>query len=216
MKTTSQLLLAILVTCFVANGQEVPQQQIPHPTEASGAANEDPGAEREDTPEPETVGTLLNEAGRLSGANDWSHAIDAYLRATELDPNSFLAHYSLGLAYLQTGQYRAAIPPLQQATRLKGKSSRSWNLLGLAHYRLKEFERAVPYFRRASEADPKRPAPFNNLGHSLLRLGRYSAAQQAFNSALQIDPDFGNAVTGLCIALFNIEPLSQRGANTCR
>jgi predicted Zn-dependent protease len=82
---------------------------------------------------PETdLQPLLDEAGDLVAVGELLQATELYERCTKLDPSSFEAWHSLGLALLRTGRPKEAIGASLMATTLQPNDLLAWTALSQA------------------------------------------------------------------------------------
>jgi Flp pilus assembly protein TadD len=93
-----------------------------------------------------------------------------------------------GMAALDAGNPREAIPLLERANQLDPKSKQGWNDLGLAYLRLGEFGDATAAFRKQVEVNPYDEHVYNYLGLTLQQQQKYDEAAVAFRKQLDINP----------------------------
>ncbi len=93
-----------------------------------------------------------------------------------------------GLAALNSGNPRQAIPLLERANQLDPKSMQGWNDLGLAHLRLGEFNDAVTAFRKQVEVNPYDDQVYDYLGLTLQQLQKSDEATAVFRKQLELNP----------------------------
>ena len=93
-----------------------------------------------------------------------------------------------GVAALDSGNPREAIPLLDRANQLDPKSKQGWNDLGLAYLRLGEFSDAAAAFRKQVEVNPYDEHVYNYLGLTLQQQQKYDEAGVAFRKQLDINP----------------------------
>jgi Flp pilus assembly protein TadD/transglutaminase-like putative cysteine protease len=93
-----------------------------------------------------------------------------------------------GIASLNSGNSREAIPLLERANQLDPKSKQGWNDLGLAYLRLGEFSDAATAFRKQVEVNPYDEHVYNYLGLTLQQQRKYDEAATAFRKQLEINP----------------------------
>ncbi|MDD1792720.1 type IV pilus biogenesis/stability protein PilW [Enterovibrio makurazakiensis] len=91
---------------------------------------------------------------------------------------------SLGIAYLNAGQWERARQNLEMAVQFAPKYYRS--LISFAHYleKVEEFDQAEQQYITALRYSPKNGDVQNNYGVFLCRQERYSEAQKAFAKAI--------------------------------
>ncbi len=93
-----------------------------------------------------------------------------------------------GIAALDSGNPREAIPLLERANQVDPKSKQGWNALGLAYLRLGEFSDAAAAFRKEVEVNPYEEHVYNYLGLTLQQQQKYDEAAAAFRKQLEINP----------------------------
>ena len=74
--------------------------------------------------------------------HDFGRAIEQFERVLALEPSFAFAHYALGDACTQTGQYDRAFPAFEKAIELGGRSVNHVGVLGYAHGRAGNRDRA--------------------------------------------------------------------------
>ncbi len=98
-------------------------------------------------------------------------AKDAFLIATELDPNNGWPYYNLALANTVNGLYRDAVPLYEKSIRLFDKrkdKALSWNQLGNVYRRLNEPSLAVAAYEQARILDPQKSSIVSRARLSLI------------------------------------------------
>jgi tetratricopeptide (TPR) repeat protein len=120
-------------------------------------------------------------------------------------PTNPRAHGSLGLALLERGDARAAIPHFTRALELDPKSVATEQNLGNAFYRLGDFPAAAMHYRRAVALDPTFASGHNNLGAALQELRDPDGALQSYRTALALDPNHAGAHQNAARALFALQ-----------
>ena len=93
-----------------------------------------------------------------------------------------------GLAALDSGNLKAAIPLLKRALELDPKSKQGWNDLGLAYLRLGQFDDAGAAFRKQIELNPYDEHVYNYLGFTLQQQQNYTDAAKAFQKQIEVNP----------------------------
>ena len=72
----------------------------------------------------------LNKSMALAEKEDWAGLLTHSLRWTEAQPQESFAWFSLGFAYLDSGQYAEAIKAFNQGLRINPKKAEPWYWLG--------------------------------------------------------------------------------------
>ncbi|HEY3127820.1 MAG TPA: tetratricopeptide repeat protein [Acidobacteriota bacterium] len=98
--------------------------------------------------------SLLGEANRKLGNIDIS--MEQNRKALEIDPSFFVAHYYLGLAYLDLKKEEEAIRELETAVKFSAAAEMCLTL-GTVYFRKGDLDRAVELYQKAVAADPAKP-----------------------------------------------------------
>ncbi len=93
-----------------------------------------------------------------------------------------------GIASLNAGNVREAIPLLQHAVEIDPKSKQGWNDLGLAYLRLGQFDDAVGAFQKQISANPYDEHVYNYLGLTLQQQQKFPEAADAFRKQIAVNP----------------------------
>ncbi len=93
-----------------------------------------------------------------------------------------------GLAALNSGNPRAAVPLFQRVVELEPKHKQAWNDLGLAFLRLGKFDDAVAVFRKQIGVNPYDEHAYNYLGITFQLQQKFSDAADAFRKQIEVNP----------------------------
>jgi Flp pilus assembly protein TadD/transglutaminase-like putative cysteine protease len=93
-----------------------------------------------------------------------------------------------GIAALNAGNVREAIPLLQRAVEFDPKSKQGWNDLGLAYVRLGQFDDAAAAFQKQISANPNDEHVYNYLGLTLQQQQKFPEAADAFRKQIAVNP----------------------------
>jgi Flp pilus assembly protein TadD/transglutaminase-like putative cysteine protease len=93
-----------------------------------------------------------------------------------------------GIAALNAGNIREAIPLLQDAVEIDPKSKQGWNDLGLAYLRLGQFDEAAAAFQKQISANPYDEHVYNYLGLTLQQQQKFPEAADAFRKQIAVNP----------------------------
>jgi tetratricopeptide (TPR) repeat protein len=133
--------------------------------------------------------------------------------AADADPDSWQARYALALTYLEGGQPRSAVAPLQEAVRiapddggLRLALASAFDQLGQPADALASAQAALPLL---TDADAQAQARFI-VGRSLYLRGDYAGADAAFASVVQQRP--GSASAQLWAGLARYQQGDHAGA----
>jgi tetratricopeptide (TPR) repeat protein len=108
-------------------------------------------------------------------------AITEFKKVTELDPSFVDGFISLGQAYMESGDYRSAIPPLKHALELNADSLPAHQLLGYALLSQGYASEAIPHLERS----PDKTA----LGIAEIQTGQLPEAVANLQTALAAHPN---------------------------
>ena len=113
------------------------------------------------------------------------------------------AHYNLGIAYLEAGQYNRAIPEFEAAIKLDANFTGAHCALCRAYLEQDELEKASTAVTEALKLDAThQPAmllcntitqAYYDTGRQQLDAGRYADAVPTFQKALTLDADLGRS-----------------------
>lgn len=129
-------------------------------------------------------GLALEQAGDLAGA------IEAHVKATELDPSFEQPHINLIQLYARTGEYAKAEEQYRIAVRLNPHRSDCYYNYGVLMFGLGKYAEAEEAFRKAIASDPFYAEAHNNLGFLLQQQGRINDALGEFREAVKDQPDY--------------------------
>src|SRR6201997_491991 len=93
-----------------------------------------------------------------------------------------------GLAALNSGNMRAAIPLFQRVVELEPQHKQAWNDLGLAYLRLGKFDDAVAAFRKQIGVNAYDDHAYNYLGMTLQQQQKFGDAADAFRKQIEVNP----------------------------
>ena len=96
--------------------------------------------------------------------------------------------FESGLAALNAGNTRAAIPLFERVVKLDPKYEQAWNDLGLAYLRAGKFEEAESAFRKQIESKPFDEHAYNYLGIALQQQEKLSEAEAAYKKQIEVSP----------------------------
>ncbi len=128
------------------------------------------------------LGALQRSLGRETLATE------AYERAVAVDPGSWEAQYNLGVTYLEAGQPRQALAPLQQSARLNGNQAEVYLALATAYDQLAESDQALTNAQEAIArlTDPELMLDARFIAaRALYRNAEYLAASEQLQSVVQ-------------------------------
>ena len=126
---------------------------------------------------------------RDQGEDDDPKALDAFQRATTLDPNFALAWAALAAQHVEAGTFDQARTAAAKALELDAALADAHVALGrvrmLADW---DWPAAEAEFRRAVELNPGSPEPHHGYGLFLAAMGKFDEATHELDRALALDP----------------------------
>lgn len=105
----------------------------------------------------------IDEGNRLFRLSRYAAAMPYFLRATQLDPGNFRAHYNLGTTLYQMRDFSGAADAYRQAVSIRPNDADAYLFLGFSHYRLGDMSAAARSWERVLELDPGNSVALNNL-----------------------------------------------------
>ncbi len=156
----------------------------------------------------------LLACGSYREAGIWRDGPALFTAWTRRFPNYALAHQRLGLAFLETGQPAAAVPPLRKALALDDRNVETYDKLSLALMLAarsrSDLEESLEHNRTAVSLLVKSLAEARTRASQILAsLGRPAEAEQEAREALRLDPGFTAARTALAESLFRLERYAE-------
>lgn len=123
------------------------------------------------------------------GAEDAERARAACDKALKADPDNFLAHHLLAIAFEKLGEWTAAIDSYERALALKPDSPEIANDLGRLAFRMGMLPQAEALFRYHLSMRANAPESANNLACVLRDQMRYAEAIDLLQPVIQANPD---------------------------
>ncbi|MBY0526205.1 MAG: tetratricopeptide repeat protein [Gemmataceae bacterium] len=153
------------------------------------AEKKEPGASPHlSRPDAEKVVALVNRGMAYRQQGDYEHAIAAFTRALQIDPNLTAAHIKRGNVYSDRGDYDRAMADYTAALKLDPKMALAYLNRGLAHAKKGEFDAVIADCTAAIDLDPKLAAAYFIRGTAYSSKGERHRAIAEFNLALRLDP----------------------------
>ncbi|MGP8201341.1 MAG: tetratricopeptide repeat protein [Limisphaerales bacterium] len=152
---------------------------------------------------PVVCAALLMTLGALTWKQSGMYADTETLWQTTLrrNPNSLLAHASLGAAALENGRTDEAIAHLQKVLEFDPKFAGVHYDLGASFFRLGRMDEAIAQYRKELEINPGFALTHNSLAEALAREGKADEAIAEYQKALAIEPDMASANDDLGVIL---------------
>ncbi len=149
----------------------------------------------------DAVADLSQFGQSLMSRGDITNALRVFRRTVELDRDSELNQYNLGLAHAWLRQTNEAILAFRTALEIFPDFAEAHNSLGLQLAALGDLAGAEKHYRAAIELEPEFPLALNNLGTVLARRRDYEFAISWFEKAIKADTNYVDARFNLASAL---------------
>lgn len=103
---------------------------------------------------PQNLRAVTNLAKCYADQLEPDKAISLLTRVIAIKPDYAIAHYALGLAYVQKNNVEQALTHYVMATRINPKNSKGWEEAGQLYFELGNLAEARVFLQRAYELDP--------------------------------------------------------------
>lgn len=158
---------------------------------------------------PKKTEALILEGICLEYEGKLKLAIGRLETATNLQPDNFMAQYTLGYLLYKDGSFGKCIAPLKKARKLRPDNMETVVLLAEAMNKQKLMGAATYYGTALRNSRfQKNSAPWNQLGIIFARKKDYKKALQCFIKAYKLDPE--NYMAALNLATFLDKYLNKK------
>ncbi|HEX2622837.1 MAG TPA: tetratricopeptide repeat protein [Phototrophicaceae bacterium] len=127
------------------------------------------------------------------GRKDYTHAIEAYSCAIELDPNYLPGYVNRGYAYAVQFNQPLALDDYNRALEIEPDSVAALNNRGMLYLSQGRFQQAIDDFDQVVALQPDAPDGYHNRAVVHASEGDYDLALADVEQALTLDPDFAPA-----------------------
>ena len=139
------------------------------------------------------LGACSSTALRPAADSGEATSVNAPAPAAQPAPKKLPRAYDNALVLMQSGDYAAAIPVLQQFSERNPGLAGPWINLGIAFQRTGQTEAALAALQKAVELNPAGAAAWHQLGILHREQGRFDASLEAYGKALELDADYALA-----------------------
>jgi Flp pilus assembly protein TadD len=147
---------------------------------------------------------LLEEAEQLRQQGKLDRAETICYPLVRRYPGYVAALHTLGLVYLDKGNFERALDCLVRASMLDPTNWMTLTALGLAYLRLGAGEMAAQTLDRALTIRPHDASIFSSLGEIHREEREYEVAERAYRKALTLDPNMETPAIGLALCLSSL------------
>ena len=141
---------------------------------------------------------LLRQQGKLDRAETIAYSL------VRRHPGYVAALHTLGLVYLDKGDYERALDCLVRASMLDPANWMTLTALSLAYLRLGASEMAALTLDKALAIRPRDASILSSLGEIHREEREYELAKQAYTQALSLDPYMETPAAGLALCLSSL------------
>ena len=127
----------------------------------------------------------------------WQNGVTLFRHNLNVNQNNSLAHYELGNALEQEGEFTKALIHYSRALEINPNYAEAHNNIGHNLARQKKYKNAIYHYNEALRIKPTYTEAHNNLGTVLARQGNFKKAVYHFNKALENNPKYAGAYYNL-------------------
>ncbi|MBN2198849.1 MAG: tetratricopeptide repeat protein [Candidatus Aminicenantes bacterium] len=150
-----------------------------------------------------TILRMYDEAGMNE------KAIEAARKVIELNPQSEVAIFNLGILFQKLKRYDEAVAAFQQAIGLKPDFDFAWFNIGLCFYEQKRYREAIGAFQKYVEIVPDSVEGWMQIGVNHMMLKDFAGAVEPLKKAVSLQPDNGVALYNLAVTYLNLRAESS-------
>lgn len=128
-------------------------------------------------------------------ARHWKDSTSLYGHALEVAEGNYVAHFGLGVEWVNQGRHEQALSHFLRAVQLhpgyfqaRQELVREYNILGVALAESGDLEAAVERFAAALQIDPRSEESLSNLGTALSKMDRAQEAVGQYRRFLEANP----------------------------
>lgn len=156
------------------------------------------------------LGLCLDKLHSQEGAvRNYRRALEILKESKEKEAShyTFLAHYNLGVLYIEQGMDQDAVREFESACAIRPEDASAYVNLGYLYSRNHMDEKAVEAYRNAISRDPQLALAHYNLGVLLRNTGRGEDAQGHLDKARALDPELKPAARQLPVSVEIKDPM---------
>jgi tetratricopeptide (TPR) repeat protein len=139
------------------------------------------------------LGSILNQTNRLE------KALKINLKAIELLPEDFQAHYNIGNTYKKLDEFNKAEKSYLKSIELKSDYFFTYHNLGNLYSDAGRPNEAKKNYEQAIKINPNYFQTYNNLGNTLADLGDLDEAKESYQKAILLRPNLTEAHRNLTL-----------------
>ena len=116
-------------------------------------------------------------------------AVGACLTAVQMDPDSAMPRYFLGVAYVDAGETEKGMSAFEEAARIEPETAKIRVGMGFASFKLENYRDALKHFEEARKLDANVEFALLGLGATYARMKDYKNAEEFLRQAMSSKPD---------------------------
>jgi tetratricopeptide (TPR) repeat protein len=153
---------------------------------------------------------LLNQQGELhKRLKDQDKAHQYFERVRQSKVRTVQDRYLSARLLAEKGEYRKALPLLDEAIRLKPQDFNLHFLQGVCHDYNRQHDKAIACFRTCIALRPKFHGAYYNRGLSYARQGNPQSAVDDFDQVVRMNPDFVETYAQRAMALLELKKYAE-------
>ncbi len=158
---------------------------------------------------PNSIHLWICKATALVHLNNIEDAIQAYIKAKEIEPKNFIVLNNLGDLWLQIGRKQEAISNFKAAIIVdRERSHVPWNQLGKLYYESQDYDESLNAYQEALKVKPDYLPSLIGLGNLYNQLKEYQKAINSYDLAIEINPQSYEAWFGKGVAFSGLQDLN--------
>ncbi len=147
--------------------------------------------------EPDSAEHWVNLGWYYYQAGDYAPALQAQIRALDIDPTHAGALFNSGITYIQMNDYASAMDYLERSTYYNPEYWEGYFALGVAYIGLEDWEPAENALLNAVDIYSASPEVWYYLGYVSEILEQFEDAVYYYEQVLRFIPDFAPALEAL-------------------
>lgn len=132
-------------------------------------------------------------------------AIDAARKLIELDPNSEINVYNLGLMFMKLERYDEAIQTFQEVLGINPEYDRAYFNIGVCYSQQKKYPESIEAFEKFVELSPDNADGWHYVGMGYMLNKKFARAVEPLQKAVELRPEFAPAYYNLAITYLNLK-----------
>jgi tetratricopeptide (TPR) repeat protein len=152
---------------------------------------------------------LFIKALQIHMRGNLESAMEHYHQILDRSPNHAETLHHLGLAMLQGGRVKEAIPWIRKSIKVNPRQSDGYSNLGYCLNLIREHEEALRVCRRSIELNMNNDGAWTNLGNAQRELRLLREAQVSYETALELQPKNSRYTYNLANAFYDLKNFNK-------